>query len=103
MFATGIPFAAVAPQRRLAFARTLGVLMPQVAGIRRFGAAALDLAWVAAGRYDGFWELGLKRWDLAAGMLLVREAGGFVTDPGGPGSARHRRRDRGQSRICTRR
>ena len=57
--------------------------MPQVAGIRRFGAAALDLAWVAAGRYDGFWELGLKRWDLAAGVLLVREAGGFVTDPNG--------------------
>ena len=83
VFATGIPFAAVAPQRRLAFARTLGALMPQVAGIRRFGAAALDLAWVAAGRYDGFWELGLKRWDMAAGMLLVREAGGFATDPAG--------------------
>jgi len=57
--------------------------MPQVAGIRRFGAAALDLAWVAAGRYDGFWELGLKRWDVAAGLLLVREAGGFATDPDG--------------------
>jgi myo-inositol-1(or 4)-monophosphatase len=83
LFATGIPFAAVAAQRRLAFARTLAVLMPQVAGIRRFGAAALDLAWVAAGRYDGYWELGLKRWDLAAGVLLVREAGGFVTDPNG--------------------
>jgi len=83
VFATGIPFAAVAAQRRLAFARTLGVLMPQVAGIRRFGAAALDFAWVAAGRYDGFWELGLKRWDMAAGLLLVREAGGFATDPGG--------------------
>jgi myo-inositol-1(or 4)-monophosphatase len=83
VFATGIPFAAVAPQRRLAFARTLGSLMPQVAGIRRFGAAALDLAWVAAGRYEGFWELGLKPWDIAAGVLLVREAGGFVTDPAG--------------------
>jgi myo-inositol-1(or 4)-monophosphatase len=83
LFATGIPFAAVAAHRRLAFARTLAVLMPQVAGIRRFGAAALDLAWVAAGRYDGYWELGLKRWDLAAGVLLVREAGGFVTDPNG--------------------
>jgi myo-inositol-1(or 4)-monophosphatase len=82
VFATGIPFAAVAPQRRLAFACTLGLLMPQVAGIRRFGAAALDLAWVAAGRYDGFWELGLRRWDMAAGLLLVREAGGFATDPG---------------------
>jgi len=83
LFATGIPFAAVAPARRLAFAHTLGALMPQVAGIRRFGAAALDLAWVAAGRYDGFWELGLHRWDMAAGILLVREAGGFATDPGG--------------------
>jgi myo-inositol-1(or 4)-monophosphatase len=81
MFATGIPFAAVSPARRLAFARTLGTLMPQVAGIRRFGAAALDLAWVAAGRYEGFWELGLKRWDIAAGVLIVREAGGYVTDP----------------------
>ncbi len=83
MFATGIPFANVAAHRRLAFARTLGSLMPQVAGIRRFGAAALDLAWVAAGRYEGFWELGLKRWDLAAGELIVREAGGYVTDPHG--------------------
>ena len=57
--------------------------MPQVAGIRRFGAAALDLAWVAAGRYDGFWELGLKPWDMSAGLLLVREAGGYATDPDG--------------------
>ncbi|MVZ96766.1 inositol monophosphatase [Sphingorhabdus sp. IMCC26285] len=53
---------------------------PQVAGIRRFGAASLDLAWLAAGRYDGFWESGLSAWDTAAGCLLVREAGGFVTD-----------------------
>ena len=83
LFATGIPFAAVTAQRRLAFARTLGVLMPQIAGIRRFGAAALDLAWTAAGRYDGYWELGLKPWDMAAGILIVREAGGFVTDAAG--------------------
>jgi myo-inositol-1(or 4)-monophosphatase len=83
LFATGIPFAAVTPQRRLAFARTLGALMPQVAGIRRFGAAALDLAWTAAGRYDGYWELGLKPWDMAAGMLIVREAGGFATNAEG--------------------
>lgn len=53
---------------------------PSVAGIRRFGAASLDLAWLAAGRYDGFWESGLAPWDTAAGCLLVREAGGFVTD-----------------------
>ena len=89
LFATGIPFAAVTAQRRLAFARTLGTLMPQVAGIRRFGAAALDLAWVAAGRYDGYWELGLKPWDMAAGMLIVREAGGFVTDAAGAEAVMH--------------
>jgi len=83
LFATGIPFAAVSASRRLAFARTLGVLMPQVAGIRRFGAAALDLAWVAAGRYDGYWELGPKLWDIAAGLVIVREAGGYVTNAAG--------------------
>ena len=52
----------------------------KVAGLRRFGAAALDLAWVAAGRLDAFWEHGLSPWDIAAGIALVREAGGFVTD-----------------------
>ena len=83
VFATGIPFAAVTPGRRLAFARTLGTLMPQTAGIRRFGSAALDLAWVAAGRYDGYWELGLRPWDMSAGLLMVREAGGFATSPSG--------------------
>jgi myo-inositol-1(or 4)-monophosphatase len=83
LFATGVPFAAVAPPRRAAFSRTLSSLMPHIAGIRRFGAAALDLAWVAAGRYDGYWELGLKPWDMSAGLLLVREAGGFATDPSG--------------------
>ena len=83
VFATGIPFAAVTPARRLAFARTLATLMPSTAGVRRFGSAALDMAWVAAGRYDGYWELGIKPWDLTAGVLMVREAGGFVTDPTG--------------------
>jgi myo-inositol-1(or 4)-monophosphatase len=83
LFATGIPFASVPPARRLAFARTLATLMPVVAGIRRFGAAALDLAWVAAGRYDGYWELGPKPWDVAAGSLIVREAGGYCTDTAG--------------------
>ncbi len=53
--------------------------MSETAGVRRWGAAALDLAYVAAGRYDGFWERGLAPWDTAAGLLLVREAGGFVT------------------------
>src|SRR5487761_2278543 len=80
VFATGIPFGAVSAARRLAFSRTLSALMPQVAGIRRFGSAALDLAWVAAGRFDGYWELGIKPWDMAAGLILVREAGGFTTD-----------------------
>ncbi len=52
-------------------------------GVRRCGAAALDLAYVAAGRYDGFWEFGLQPWDMAAGVLLVREAGGYVSDLAG--------------------
>ena len=60
--------------------RIFGAVAPEVAGIRRDGSAALDLAWVAAGRYDGFWEAALQPWDVAAGLLLVREAGGFVTD-----------------------
>ena len=80
LFATGIPFAATSAGNRLAFARTLGTLMPATAGVRRFGSAALDLAWVAAGRYDGYWEMGIKPWDIAAGMLIVREAGGYATD-----------------------
>ena len=83
MLATGIPSAATPPAERLAFARTLGSLMPKVAGIRRFGAATLDLAWVAAGRCDGFWELRLKPWDIAAGIVIVREAGGYATSPDG--------------------
>jgi myo-inositol-1(or 4)-monophosphatase len=58
----------------------LGRVMPEVAGVRRNGAAALDLAWVAAGRFDGFFERDLKSWDMAAGLLLIREAGGFATD-----------------------
>ncbi|HBK04681.1 MAG TPA: inositol monophosphatase [Acetobacteraceae bacterium] len=82
VFATGIPFGAVSSVRQRAFSRTLPMLMPQVAGIRRFGAAALDLAWVAHGRFDGYWELGIKPWDIAAGELLVREAGGYATDVG---------------------
>jgi myo-inositol-1(or 4)-monophosphatase len=56
-----------------------GLMQGQVAGLRRFGAAALDLAWIAAGRLDGYWERDIKPWDIAAGLILVREAGGFVT------------------------
>jgi myo-inositol-1(or 4)-monophosphatase len=58
-------------------------VMAEVSGIRRLGSAALDLAYVAAGRMDGFWETGLSSWDIAAGILLVREAGGFVSDMDG--------------------
>ena len=83
MFGTGIPFAASSSLHRAGYARTLDVLMPQIAGIRRFGAAALDLAWVAAARFDGFWELRLKPWDIAAGIVIVREDGGYVTGPQG--------------------
>ncbi|MEM8750887.1 MAG: inositol monophosphatase family protein [Pseudomonadota bacterium] len=56
-------------------------IMNRVAGVRATGAAALNLAYVAAGRFDGYWESGLKPWDIAAGLLMVREAGGFVTEP----------------------
>ena len=80
VFATGVPFATTSQADQLAFARSLSALMPQVAGIRRFGSAALDLAWTAAGRYDGYWEWGIHPWDIAAGMLIVREAGGYATD-----------------------
>ncbi len=90
MFATGIPFAITPPNERLMFARTLAGLMPRVAGIRRFGAASLDMAWVAAGRFDGFWELRLKPWDIAAGHRH-RSRGGRVCDGAGRrGSARAR-------------
>ncbi len=61
-------------------AREIAAVQPQVAGLRRFGAAAIDLAWVAAGRLDGYWERNLSPWDIAAGLIMVREAGGYVTD-----------------------
>jgi myo-inositol-1(or 4)-monophosphatase len=62
------------------WAKIYSTVAPSVSGIRRLGSAALDLAWVAAGRFDGFWEDELALWDTAAGVLLVKEAGGFVTD-----------------------
>jgi myo-inositol-1(or 4)-monophosphatase len=76
IFATGVPFAAM--KTLPAMLKDLANLMPQCAGIRRWGAAALDLAYVAAGRFDGYWERELSAWDIAAGLLLVKEAGGFV-------------------------
>jgi myo-inositol-1(or 4)-monophosphatase len=81
IFATGIPFKGL-PDHDL-FMRQLQAVMAISAGIRRFGSAALDLAYVAAGRYDGYWENGLNPWDVAAGIVLVREAGGFVSDLSG--------------------
>jgi myo-inositol-1(or 4)-monophosphatase len=78
LIATGIPFMGHGDFAQ--WSRIFGAIAPQVAGIRRFGSAALDLAWVAAGRYDGYWESDLQPWDAAAGVLLVKEAGGYVTD-----------------------
>ncbi len=78
LVATGIPFFGHGDLST--WSRIFGAVAPEVAGIRRFGAASLDLAWLAAGRYDAFWETDLQPWDTAAGCLLVREAGGFVTD-----------------------
>jgi myo-inositol-1(or 4)-monophosphatase len=78
LIGTGIPFMGRGDPDR--WAKIYAAVAPQVAGIRRFGSAALDLAWVAAGRFDGYWEDSLDLWDTAAGVLLVKEAGGFVTD-----------------------
>lgn len=75
---TGMPFGARG--NRAGYLATLAAVMGATSGIRRIGAAALDLAYVAAGRFDGFWEFGLRPWDIAAGLLLVREAGGYVSD-----------------------
>jgi myo-inositol-1(or 4)-monophosphatase len=81
LFATGIPFLGKDGHER--FLKELAEVMGTSTGVRRFGSAALDLAYVAAGRYDGFWERGLSAWDVAAGILLVREAGGVVSDLSG--------------------
>jgi myo-inositol-1(or 4)-monophosphatase len=77
---TGFPFKAPANLRFDEYLAQFRRILPQTSGIRRCGSAALDLAHVAEGRLDGFWEIGLASWDVAAGMLLVREAGGVVTD-----------------------
>ncbi|MHA6287610.1 inositol monophosphatase family protein [Maricaulis sp. CAU 1757] len=76
VIATGMPYVGRTGHAR--FLKEMHGIMPHCAGIRRMGSAALDLAWVAAGRYDGFWERNLKPWDIAAGIVLVREAGGFI-------------------------
>ncbi|MEQ8964291.1 MAG: inositol monophosphatase family protein [Azospirillaceae bacterium] len=78
LIGVGAPFAGRGDADQVA--AEFAAVMPKVAGIRRFGAASLDLAYVAAGRLDGFWETGLSPWDVAAGMILITEAGGFVTE-----------------------
>ncbi len=90
------------PRFKAELAATLAV----VGNLRRLGAAALDLAYVAAGRFDAYWERGTKSWDVAAGALLVREAGGFVSDADGRDayleSGQHLRRQRSDSpRACS--
>ena len=81
LLGTGFPFRL--EQDLDAYLKTFRALHGPLAGIRRAGSAALDLAYVAAGRLDGYWEFGLRPWDIAAGVLLVREAGGVVVDPAG--------------------
>lgn len=81
LLATGFPYDRREHARE--YAATLGELLARARGVRRMGTAALDLAWVAAGRYDGFWEFKLAQWDVAAGLLLITEAGGTATDQRG--------------------
>ena len=81
LIATGMPYKGRATGPN--YLTELDIMMGEVAGVRRFGSAALDLAYVAAGRYDAFWEYGLSPWDTAAGVLLVTEAGGFVSEVDG--------------------
>ncbi|CAA0090151.1 Inositol-1-monophosphatase [Zhongshania aliphaticivorans] len=85
LIGTGIPFKAHCEEHISAYMKGLEAIASETAGIRRAGAASLDLAYVAAGRLDGFWEMGLSKWDIAAGILLVREAGGLVSDFKGGG------------------
>jgi len=86
LLGTGIPFKNHCDDQLEPYAKSIEVLAGQCAGIRRAGAAALDLAYVAAGRLDAFWEIGLAPWDIAAGALLVKEAGGLVADINGSDS-----------------
>jgi myo-inositol-1(or 4)-monophosphatase len=80
LIGTGIPFREHGDHAR--YLATLATVMAATSGVRRMGVASLDLAYVAAGRFDGYWEFGLKAWDLAAGLVLVREAGGRVAGLG---------------------
>ena len=80
LIATGIPFSSPSIEYMDAYLACLNDLAKESSGIRRLGAASLDLAYVAAGRFDAFWEMNLKPWDIAAGVLLIKEAGGMVGD-----------------------
>jgi myo-inositol-1(or 4)-monophosphatase len=80
LLGTGIPFKDHCDDRLEPYSKSIEKLAAQCAGIRRAGAASLDLAYVAAGRLDAFWEIGLASWDIAAGALLIKEAGGLVAD-----------------------
>jgi len=94
VFATGIPWGG--SPNLPANLQQMARIAPQCAGIRRWGAAALDLAYVAAGRFEGYWEKGIHAWDIAAGILIVKEAGGFVE------AIRHCTNFEGSSGIITR-
>ena len=83
LIGTGFPYSHMTHQER--YLRMMAEVMRKTAGLRRPGSAAIDLAYVAAGRYDAFWELDLKVWDIAAGTLLIQEAGGLVSDLDGEG------------------
>ncbi|HLR17291.1 MAG TPA: inositol monophosphatase family protein [Alcanivoracaceae bacterium] len=83
LIGTGVPFRPNQMQHLDAYMNMLQDIIQTTSGVRRAGSAALDLAWVAAGRLDGFWETGLASWDIAAGSLLIREAGGLVGDLAG--------------------
>ncbi|MDD2816538.1 MAG: inositol-1-monophosphatase [Thiotrichaceae bacterium] len=78
LLGTGFPFKT--PHYLETYLSTFSALFPQVSDVRRAGAASLDLAYIAAGRLDGFWEMGLREWDVAAGALMIQEAGGLVSD-----------------------
>lgn len=82
LFATGIPVRGLSGDHDK-FILQQRAIMEETAGVRRYGAAALDLAWLAAGRFEGFWEMKLNLWDIAAGVLLVKEAGGMISDLSG--------------------
>ena len=89
LLGTGLPFKGEHNADFSQAERDIKAIMPLTSGIRRMGAAALDMAYVAAGRYDGYWERAIKIWDIAAGLVIVREAGGFVSPIEAKGNVLH--------------